>query len=242
MIMRWRDHQRIVRAVCRILNIPENVTKNLVESVVTPDKNPDYYYYYQKGRLRRRRIPHHSPQALKTAWNYIEQARRHYLRNLEYTYPLGRALHYIQDFVVEPTKKILIFSIKDWNKHEEIEHDISALKIDRKLVYKGTRLRKPNEFKERLFSARKSNDPKRALEEAILLTAGALTVVLNPKREGRNFLKALAIHLILIITPLILTTLISPYWILAGLILSYTLHILDSPFHKANLERRWFKN
>ncbi len=239
--MKWEDHRRIIREVCRALNVPQEITSSLSKAIITPDEQPDYYYYYRRGRRRKRRVPHHSEIAIRVAWEYIKEARKKHLKGQDPSYELGRALHYIHDYTVNPSKKLWIFSVKDWKKHEEIEQSIKDHEISQNIIFEGANLRKPNEFKDRLFLAKKHREPEKALDEAVFLTASTISVVFNPEREGRNFAKALAIHLILLISPLLILGVVNPNLLFFGFIVSYILHKLDIPFHKANLERMWFK-
>ncbi len=150
-------------------------------------------------------------------------------------------MHYIQDYVIDPTEKFLIFSFRSSKAHDNLEKSLKNIPIDYRTIYNGAMLKKPNNFKDRLFSAKRYRDPTDALREATFLTASAIAVVLDPEREGRNFSKALMIHLILVISPILIIALYDLSLILLGLIISYILHKLDQPFHKANLERIWFK-
>ncbi len=73
--MKWQDHRRITEIVCRVLDVPTNITSKLLETVILPDKQPDYIYYYRKGKVRRKRVSHHDRQALDVAWMYLKKAR-----------------------------------------------------------------------------------------------------------------------------------------------------------------------
>jgi len=180
--MKWEHHKSLTLAACKMLGID---CVRLKEAVLLPDREPEYRTVYgytgRKLKARRIRIGHHSTAAVDAAFRHMKVARRKLIRGGDFIPELGKALHYLQDYAIDPRRKILIFSIRSEKAHEEREN----LEIfpDREAMKKALETKiYPHEF----IKIAKRVGRKRTVEEistaASYLTALALKLVVKPEK------------------------------------------------------------
>jgi len=164
--MKWADHRRITLEISRFYGIPES--KGIAEASILPDREPDYYLHYGRKRIYRRRVPHHETIAVETAFNYLKQARKRFISGMSFAEHLGRALHYLQDYPVDPTENIWIFKYRSDRAHEEREEVLKSIPIDFRAVEEAKKLIcHPHEFKHSL-QHKTGKDSRRNYESLLL--------------------------------------------------------------------------
>lgn len=241
--MKWEHHKSLTLAACKMLGID---CVRLKEAVLLPDREPEYRTVYgytgRKLKARRIRIGHHSTAAVDAAFRHMKVARRKLIRGGDFIPELGKALHYLQDYAIDPRRKILIFSIRSEKAHEEREN----LEIfpDREAMKKALETKiYPHEF----IKIAKRVGRKRTVEEisaaASYLTALALKLVVKPEKPedlDSKYRKALLIHLSLVLIPWTLL-LINPVFFAVSILLSAAIHQANFHFRNWRLNRSWFR-
>jgi len=159
--LKWKDHTRIAQLVATAFNLP---TQPLTEGAVAPDK------------FRVAHEPHHAKD-IEKIMRELKTARKFYLNGKipDLSYQLGVALHYIQDACVG--KGFLGIS------HEDIENEVSSLRIPVNAVKAGLDNYQPHPFK--LREALKalnnsSSSPNEILWNAVYYSFLAARSVLEP--------------------------------------------------------------
>ena len=134
--MKWATHKKITGIAAKLIGLGKKEVRLLTENSILPDKDPDYETKrVRKGNRtveKKYRMRHHdNPRTKKLIFKYMKLARRDY-KNGDlpevWTQPLGRACHYVQDYVVNVHRKILFFKVKDVRVHDKFEKDL--LKCD----------------------------------------------------------------------------------------------------------------
>ncbi|MDK2870352.1 MAG: hypothetical protein PWP19_1182 [Thermococcaceae archaeon] len=237
------------------MDLPDELAHKISEASILPDLTPDIDFTLtttKKGNLKVKetQVRHHSEKAKQWAWKYLYKARRQYLKgNQDWVEPLGRALHYIQDYTVGKNKTVLrFFKVKSWDVHNTIENSISKCAIPRGEILRASKIPvSANVLKAELSKSTLKENADAAMAEATYLTALALRGVLEPtKPEGleENFRKSLKRHLTIVGLPLFGTVISYIFGrtdcSVALLLLSVLGHYLDYNFHQWDLERRWF--
>lgn len=240
--MKWRDHRRITLEVCKYYGL-ENA-EEVAEASILPDKDPDYYWAYGRKRAYRRRVPHHDSMAVDMAFKYLKEARKKKLAGKSFAEPLGRALHYLQDYSVDPTEKLWVFSYRSEEAHEVRELDLHSLPFNHHAVREGeTASCYPHEFKSVVIATGRGKTPEEIMRISTFLTSLAIKLVVNPDKPENleeKYEKATIIHLIVIAIPWILTAInISNFlWSAIG---SYIMHKLDFNYSKWKTDYEWFR-
>jgi len=239
--MKWKDHKRITLEVCRFYGL-ENA-REVAEASILPDKYPDYYWTYGRKRAYRRRVPHHDVMAVDMAFKYLKEARRNKLAGISFAEPLGRALHYLQDYSIDPTEKLWVFSYRSDAAHDMRESDLYSLPVDYQAMRAGASERcYPHEFKDVVYGVGRGKTPDEIMRISTYLTSLAVKLVVNPdKPDGleEKYEKAALIHFTVIAIPWILV-LFDPYNIIWSAIGSYILHRLDFNYSKWKTDYDWF--
>lgn len=214
---------------------------------ILPDKYPDYSLKVGKGgRTRRVRTPHHDVDALEFALYYLKKARKAYLKkNPRYTEYLGRALHYLQDYSVDPHKKILWFNIRSNHTHDAREDVLTLMYVPDEAIEEGLRQScTPSNLKKILYGTTPKKDPAEIIYLATYLTTIAVRAVVNPDRTPNleeSYKKALKIHVALLPAPFLLTLLnFTATTLLVAALASAIMHKLDIHYHKWKFEYEWF--
>ncbi|MFA4798656.1 hypothetical protein [Pyrococcus kukulkanii] len=237
--LKWSVHGKITRLLTIKYGVPKNIADEIVEGSILPDKQPEYYY---SGR-KRYRVAHHSKMGLDRGISHLKTARKLYKKgNPKWTIHLGMALHYLQDYPVPITRKILkIFSIKDYEMHKKIEEEVERLYVDvdnnvEKAKGKCVRL-----ILKELARAKKGKTPKEVLDLATYYSALAMELVLNPKKcpdSGKILLRGFALRAVTISTALVMFYLayigsINPLYFLISLIPPVVIEAVDDDFKYA---------
>jgi hypothetical protein len=169
--VKWRDHLRLTRKACTLLGIDNETANKIVEASIEPDKVPDIVF-------------HHSREALRYAFKYAFKARMAYLRREDFARPLGRALHYIQDYFTTPPLP---------RYHDAWEESISRIGVSELHLHMGTSLNEPVAYKNWLDRHYQHpvlyNTPQKSFDMATYATSATLSVVLSPRRVGRDLRK-----------------------------------------------------
>ncbi len=248
--MKWSDHRRITEYVCKSYGLDFEITKKVVEASILPDIEPDYIWVKGKRRVYKKRVSHHSLEGLRVGLRYLKLARANYVRGLDFTVELGKALHYIQDFCVSPHRRFLIFFWRDYGYHERVENEICGIPIDGKFVKRGfgDKIR-PHQFEGIVRENGLKGKPHYALNNAVYLSSVALKLVIDPCVSGdieKEYSKKLRNHIGLILTVfggVMLVGLVSGFGlIISGFLggaFSYAMHKLDIPFWKLKFDRDW---
>ncbi|AIY89250.1 hypothetical protein [Geoglobus acetivorans] len=240
--MKWADHRRITLEICRFYELPEPM--EIAEMSVLPDREPDYYLYYGRKRIYRRRVPHHEAMAIETAFNYLKQARKNLISGMSIAEPLGRALHYLQDYSVDPTESIWIFKYRSDKAHEEREEVLKSIPIDFRAVEEAKNIIcYPHEFKSIVYNTKRGRTPDEIMRACSFLTSLAIKLVLNPNKPENlkeKYNQALLIHLVAVILPWILATFNINFAAISA-ILSYVIHKLDFNYSKWRTNYEWFE-
>lgn len=240
--MKWRDHVRITAEICRHFKL-ENC-REIAQASILPDKDPDYYWASGRRRIYRRRVPHHEIMAIDFAFEHLKRARRQYLRRESFHEPLGRALHYLQDYSVDPTEKLWIFSYRSELAHEERER--ADFSVDFNAVKSASETKCfPHEFKSLVLRTKRGKNASEVSIASSFLTALAFKMLLNPEKPENletNFEKAKNFHIFLLLLPWIF--MIALFQDIAYLFLSTIasgiLHLLDFNYHRWKLDYEWF--
>jgi hypothetical protein len=253
--MKWRDHKRITKYIAKSLGVSEELAHKLSEASILPDVSPDFgleVRVTKRGNVnvKESRIQHHSEKAKSWAWKYLYKARRQYLTgNPEWVESLGRAVHYIQDYVVSKDRTILGFiKLKSWEVHDRIENNLSKYSIPREELLKASKIPvSANVLKEELDKSSPKEEEKEVIAEATYLTTLAIKGVLRPtKPKGleHEFNRALKRHLAIVGLPLVgsVTTYLLGHGAYSFVLIGVSAlgHYLDFNFHRWNLEKRWF--
>ncbi|AIG98422.1 hypothetical protein AFULGI_00016630 [Archaeoglobus fulgidus DSM 8774] len=242
--MKWRTHKAITRTVCSKLGIQ---AEEIANASVLPDKEPDYIYRAGRRRVYRVRAPHHGREALDLAFNYLKRARKAYLRgDRRYIEYLGRALHYVQDYSVDPKEKLWIFEYRSGHAHDERENGVARLHVPEEAVSTGfNEVCTPHRVKEIVYGAKPKKSPEEIMFLATYLSAIAVKSVFNPDKPPKleeNYSKALKIHVVLVLLPLlILLAGVTASTLALAAILSFVMHKLDFNYHRWKLEHDWFR-
>jgi len=242
--LKWSDHKRITYAICRYYGLAE--ADLIADASILPDKDPDYYYVYRKGKVRRRRVRHHDSMAIRIAFNYLKQARKAYLRGEDYSIPLGRALHYIQDYTVDPTKKLWIFRYRSGRAHDERENGLKNIPVDINSVDRAkSDICYPHEFVGKVLEVGRGSNPEEIMTKASYLTSLAVKLVVNPDKPENleeNYKKALIRHVVLLMIPWLLLLIIGLEYVLISIIASIFMHKLDFSYAKWKIDMDWFRS
>ncbi|MCS7144280.1 MAG: hypothetical protein NZ879_04595 [Archaeoglobaceae archaeon] len=241
--MKWKDHVKITAEICGHFGLKN--CREIAQASVLPDKDPDHYWAFgRRGRAYLRRVPHHELIAIGYALLHLKRARRLYLRNKRYYEFLGRALHYLQDYAVDPTENIWIFSYRSELAHEKREKldlsvDFNAVKnaMDKKCY--------PHEFKSFVFKTKRGKNADEIVFASSYLTALAFKMLLNPDKPEKleeEYGKAKITHIVLLIIPWIfLIALVQGLaYLFLSAIASAILHLADYNYHKWKLDYDWF--
>lgn len=247
--MKWRTHMAITRAVCSRLGI--QAAKEIADASVLPDKDPDYVYKFRWGKKRARvhrgRVAHHGREVLDLAFNYLKKARKAYMKgDNRYVEYLGRALHYIQDYSVDPRQKLWIFEYRSGQAHDEREGNLARLQVPEEAISAGfNEVCTPSRVKEVIFKVRPKKDPEEIMLLATFLSAVAVKLVFKPDKPHNleeNYRNALKTHVILVSLPLLMLLFgVSASNLVLAVVFSLILHVLDFRYHKWKLEYEWFK-
>ncbi|ADC65643.1 hypothetical protein Ferp_1492 [Ferroglobus placidus DSM 10642] len=240
--MKWSEHRRVTAEICKRFGL-ENCLE-VTRASILPDVEPDYYWVYGKRRAYRRRVPHHDAMAVNYAFNYLKRARKAFLRGESYAEPLGRALHYLQDYSIDPTEKIWIFSYRSDSAHDERER--IRVDVDESAINEAKSLTcYPHQFKSVVFQTKRGKNPGEISYACSFLTALALKMIVNPdmpENLTENYNKALAIHAVILLLPwLILLAFASgaTYFVLSA-IASLLLHYADFYYRRWKTDYEWF--
>ena len=242
--MRWRDHIRITREVCKYYGL-QNATE-VAEASILPDRDPDYYWTYDGG-WRQKRVPHHDEKAVEWAFRYLKKARKSWKAGQPFAEYLGRALHYLQDYSVDPTENLWVFSYRSDEAHEARELDLQSQPVNHHAIERGASQRcYPHEFKGAVQAAGKGRTAEEIMWISTYLTSLALKLVFNPDRPENlevRYRKALVMHIILIAIPWILIlalNLFSSSTLIWSTIGSYVIHKLDFHYSRWRTNHEWF--
>ncbi|ADC64745.1 hypothetical protein Ferp_0572 [Ferroglobus placidus DSM 10642] len=233
--MKWKTHKLITRAVCEALSIPNS--EEVVESSVFPDQHNEFFV----SNGKRVRIKHHSPFALKAAWRHILKARKLLLQGKDCSEDLGMALHYIQDYSVSVTRRFLFFRWRSEKVHDEREEELAELPVPRDAIEEGMKIRDPNQLKKALFSEKPEEELERIMYTATTLSAAAVATIFYPVGDGSGWRRAVALHIAAVASPLLLALIGGWLWLPLATVLGYAVHKLDFKYHRAKLERDWFR-
>jgi|Deesub1362B_J571_1020462.scaffolds.fasta_scaffold00567_2 hypothetical protein len=240
--MKWRDHRRITLEVCKFYGLDN--AKEIADASILPDKDPDYYWSYGRRRAYRRHVPHHDHMAIDMAFKYLKEARKNKLTGTSFAEPLGRALHYLQDYSVDPTEKLWVFNYRSDTAHETRESDLSLLPVDYQAMRAGASTRcYPHEFKDVVYGVGRGKTPRDIMQISTYLTSLAVKLVINPDKPDNlkgKYEKATMIHFIVIAIPWILTLLNTSNFLWSA-IGSYILHKLDFNYSKWKTDYEWFE-
>lgn len=177
--VRRRNHYRITLAVCKFYGLSN--AHEIAKASTVLDKEPDYYMVYRKGRIRKRVLRHHNDMAIKYAFKHLMNARKRYLTGLPYVKPLGKALHYLQDYSIDPREKVWIFKYRSKKLHKSIEADLGSIPVDLKAAEEALKTRcYPHEFMEKVRNIGRGRTPEEVMRISCYLTSLALKLVLNP--------------------------------------------------------------
>ncbi len=226
----------ITETVCKVLKVP-NFHK-IVRTCVFPD---EYDEFLKLPNGKSIKVIHHSPLALKAAWEHLKRARKRVIANEDYSKELGIALHYIQDYTVDTTCGFFIFKWRSSEAHNQREDNLVNEQVSKEAIEKGLKIRTPNSLKKAIFSAKPERDPEKIMYLATKLSAAAVATVLYPERDGYGWKKALSIHIAIVALPFILVA-INMWFLLMAMVLSCIVHKLDPYYHKAKTEKEWFDN
>lgn len=119
----------------------------------------------------------------------------------------GGALHYIQDYCVDPKQKLWIFEYRSEHAHEEREESLAHLHMPEEAISAGfSEVCAPSRVKEIIFKARPKKSPEEIMFLATYLSAIAVKSVFKPDRPYKleeNYSRALKIHIVLVLLPLL---------------------------------------
>ena len=239
--MKWETHKAITRTVCHKLGI-KSAAEKIANASILPDKYPDFIY----SKKKRVKVTHHDRKALELAFEYLKKARKAYKRKDEkYIEYLGRALHYIQDYCVDVRKKFLIFKFKSENIHRKRENNLTSINVPKDAIIAGlNEVCTPSNIKTIIFNSKPKEDPREIMFIATYLTTIAVKSIFRPDKPPnlkRNYVKALTIHLLLVLSPFLLFLIEpSPSILALAIILSYLFHKLDFNYHRWKLDYEWF--
>ncbi|HIP57916.1 MAG TPA: hypothetical protein EYH00_01235 [Archaeoglobus profundus] len=238
--MKWETHKAITRAVCYKLGIRS--AEKIVNASILPDRSPDFIYVKKK----KVKVVHHDRKALELAFEYLKKARKAYMKKDEkYIEYLGRALHYIQDYCVDVRRRFLIFKLKSDLVHREREDNLANINVPKDAIIAAlNEVCTPSDIKNIIFSSKPKEDPREIMFIATYLTTIAIKSIFKPDRPYKlkeNYIKALIIHTLLVLSPfLLLLVEISFLTLTVAMILSFVLHKLDFNYHKWKLNYEWF--
>jgi len=251
--MKWRDHKRISYYVCKRVGLSDEVAKKVAEASILPDKEPDYVLVRGKKRTYRKRVAHHSVEGVKVGFKYLKKARSFYVKGLDFEEPLGRALHYFQDYAVSDRSGWFVFSWKSHEKHDERENSVSFMNIRDEVVEKGLKDRVlPSQFEGVVYVKGRKEEGREILDVATYLTALAVKLVVDPdipEDITERYSKRLKVHLamvllvfysvsLLVSVGLGWSAILGVFW---GLIGGYIAHKVDIPFHCLRLDYKWMR-
>jgi len=240
--MKWKDHRRITLEICRFFGLDN--ASDIAEASVLPDKEPDYYWTSGRRRVYRKRVPHHEKIAVETAFKYLKEARKRYLNNSSFAEPLGRALHYLQDYSIDPTEKLWIFSFRSDSAHDEREGSLQHLPIDFDAVKEAVGRRcYPYEFKSMVYSTKRGKNAEEIISVASYLTSLAVKLIVNPDKPENlkeNYRRALKLHVAVLLVPWTLLVFGFSYAIVSA-ILSLIIHAIDVNYTKWRTAYQWFE-
>lgn len=237
--MKWATHRLITRKVCLALKILDTENDKLVDACVLPDLHPEYYAHHTNRGVRNVKIKHHSKMALKVAWIHLRRARRLLLDNKDCSEELGRALHYLQDYALDPRKKVLFLKIRSAHEHNRKETLLANYPIPERAVEEGSKITSPVDFEELLRKVKPSTEVEEIMFRAAFLSTAAVNVVFNPTKKGYRWKTALLVHFGLLSLPFVIVaynTLLLP----AAIAIAIAIHKFDFHFHNAKLEKDWF--
>lgn len=243
--MRWRDHIRITHEVCKYYGLQN--AREIAEASILPDKDPDYYWDFGRSSSYQKRVPHHDAMAVDWAFKYLKKARKCWKAGQPFAEYLGRALHYLQDHSVDPTKKLWVFSYRSDEAHEIREMDLRSQPVDYEAIRAAASERcYPHEFKGMVYAAGAGKTAEEIMRISAYLTSLALKLVVNPDRPENleeKYRKALVVHLILIAIPWVLILALNPFNFfnaILSLLGSYFLHKLDLNYSRWKTDHEWF--
>jgi len=201
----------------------------------------------KRAKIRRGRVAHHGHEALDLAFNYLKKARKAYMRgDNRYVEYLGRVLHYIQDYSVDPRQKLWIFEYRSGHAHDEREGNLAHPHVPEEAISVGfSEVCTPSRAKEVMFKVKPKKNPEEIMFLATFLSAVVVKLVFKPDKPHKleeNYRKALKAHIILVSLPLLtLLAGASASTLVLVAVLSSILHALDFRYHKWKLEYEWFK-
>ncbi len=231
--MKWKTHKKITMAICRALNLPRRV----VDASTLPDQHREFTTLPNGKHVR---IAHHSRMALRAAWQHTKNARRLLIQEEDYSEELGMALHYIQDYVVDPTRGIFVFKWRSNSAHDMREEELVNLPVDEWAIFEGMEICDPNTLKKFLSTIKRERDPEKIMHTATMASAAIARTLVDPVRKGYSWPTALAMHIFFLAIPLVLG-LSSPIYLPASFALAYLVHKIDPIYHRARLENEWFR-
>ena len=163
---------------------------------------------------------------------------------MSFAEPLGRALHYLQDYSVDPTESLLIFKYRSDRAHEEREEVLKSISIDFRAVEEAKKLIcHPHEFKSTVYNIKRGRTPEEIMRACSFLTSLAIKLVFNPSKPENlkeKYNRALLIHLVAVILPWIIVAFNTGFAVLSA-VLSYIIHKLDFNYSKWRTNYEWFE-
>jgi len=240
--MKWETHKAITRTVCHKLGIKS--AEKIANASILPDKYPDFIY----SKKKRVKVTHHDREALELAFEYLKKARKAYIKKDEkYIEYLGRAVHYIQDYCVDVRKKFLIFKFKSERVHRKRENKLTNISVPKDAIVAGlSEVCTPSNIKTIIFNSEPKEDPREIMFVATYLTTIAVKSIFKPDKPHnlkKNYIKALVIHILLVLSPFLLLFIeVSFSTLTLSIILSFVLHKLDFNYHRWKLDYEWFNS
>lgn len=197
--MKWESHKKITGIAAKIIGLSSKAVKLLTDASILPDKDPDYEVRrVKRGNKtveKKYRLRHHdNPRTKKLIFKYAREARKKYKSgDLEeiWTQDLGRACHYVQDYVVNVHRKILFFKVKDMNVHDKFERRLTREEVPYEDMKKIAREDwYPSKFKSLVDKTLKeSKTPQEAMYRASLVTTALIKLVTKPRVPREVFEK-----------------------------------------------------
>lgn len=177
--MRGRDHYRITLEICRLYGLSD--AHKIAKASTVLDRELDHYMTIRRRRVRKRVVRHHDDLAIRYALKHLMNARKRYLAGLPYAKPLGKALHYLQDYSIDPSEKLWVFKYRSRELHDSIEAELTNMPVDLEAAEEALKTRcYPHEFVEKVYSIGRGKTPKEVMRISCYLTSLALKLVLNP--------------------------------------------------------------
>ncbi len=153
-------------------------------------------------------------------------------------------MHYLQDYSIDPTEKLWIFSYRSDAAHDEREG--LRVEVNEEAVEEALRTKcYPHEFKGVALQTKRGKTAEEISFASSFLTALAFKMLVKPDMPedlNSKYSRALTVHIVLLLLPWLFMLVFASgaAYLLISSILSVILHYADFNYHRWKTDYEWF--